>query len=89
MMRMFPAPSERLASTKSFSRSEIVFPRTTRDIWPREQHDHRNHDRETRLDRAAETPFLGGRARRDDPDRDESTGTASITSAKRDRNVSA
>ncbi len=72
MIRVLPAPIERLASTNSFSLSESVFPRTTRATY--------GHEKRTITAMTIERPGLINppaqpsfvvRARRDDADRDQ------------------
>ena len=69
MIRRFDAPSDRAASTNSFSRKRQHL--TADDpgrIGPARERDHGDHDRNARLDQTAEAP-VPERARRGQPDR--------------------
>ena len=57
MIRKFEAPSDRAASTNSFSRNDKhLAPDDPGRIGPARQRDHRDHDRDARLDQAAQAP---------------------------------
>ena len=90
MIRTFPAPTERLASTNSFSLSERVLPRMTRATYG---HENRTMTRMTIvrpgwISRGKQPSFVVPHAATM-PIEMSNWGTASMTSAKRERVVSA
>jgi hypothetical protein len=75
MIRVLPAPSERLASTNSFSRSESVLPpHDAGDVRPGEEDDHGDHDRQPGWISPPRQPLFVVLHAADDPDRDQELG---------------
>ena len=90
MMRVLPAPMERLASTNSFSLSESVFPRTTRATYGHEKRTitAMTIDRPGLINPPAQPSFVVLHAATM-PIEIRTCGTASMTSAPRESVVSA
>ena len=88
MIRRLEAPSERAASTNSFSRSDSTWPRTMRAMYgPVDERDHEDDERHARLDQPAEAA-VAPRARGGEAEAEQQDREASSTSTPREIRVS-